>query len=101
MRLTFNENDIKLLSLAVLKTYGDEHLLYINLSNQIKDNKNRDISKKAISAKNATKARQKKAKEKIENAINLLRLENEKISYYSIAKKAEVSYNTVKKYICI
>lgn len=61
--------------------------------------------KKSISkiqcTKTATEARTKKAKEKIQNAINLMRLENEKLTYYSIAKKAEVSYLTVKKYITL
>jgi len=47
----------------------------------------------------ATKARTKKAKEKIENAINILRIECKPITHYSISSVAKVSYNTVKKYI--
>ncbi len=47
----------------------------------------------------ATEARTKNAKEKIENAINILRLECRPITHYSIATIGEVSYNTVKKYI--
>ena len=47
----------------------------------------------------ATKARSKKAKDKIQNAINLLRLEGKKITHYSIAKVGQVSYNTVIKVI--
>ena len=54
--------------------------------------------KKTESAKKATEIRSKRAKEKINNAINLLKLENKKITLYSIAKTAGVSYNTVKKY---
>ena len=54
--------------------------------------------KKTDSAKRATAIRQQRAKEKINNAINLLKLENKKITLYSIAKTAGVSYNTVKKY---
>ena len=56
-------------------------------------------SKKSDAALTATAARSKKAKEKIDNAINILRMENKKITCYSIAKMAEVSYNTVKKYL--
>jgi len=58
-------------------------------------------TKKAIATEKATEARTKKAKEKIQNAINILRLENKKITHYSIAKTADVSYVTVKKYITL
>ena len=57
--------------------------------------------KKANAAEKATEARTKKAKEKIQNAVNILRMENKKITYYSIAKTAGVSYSTVKKYISL
>lgn len=56
---------------------------------------------KAIAAEKATEARTAKAKEKIQNAINILRMEDKKITYYSIAKTAGVSYSTVKKYISL
>jgi hypothetical protein len=56
-------------------------------------------SKKVIASFRATEARTKKAKEKIQNAINILRLENKNISHYSIAQCSGVSFNTVKKYI--
>jgi len=59
----------------------------------------RHSSKKERATQKATEARTKQAKAKIENAMNLLRLENKKITYYSIAKSAGVSYQTVKKYI--
>ena len=52
-------------------------------------------------SKVATEARTTKAKEKIQNAINILRIEDKKITYYSIAKTAGVSYSTVKKYISL
>lgn len=47
----------------------------------------------------ATESRTAKAKEKIQNAINILRMENKKMTHYSIAKTAGVSYSTVKKYL--
>jgi len=46
----------------------------------------------------ANEIRVKKARRKIETAINLLRLENREITVYSVSKEAKVSYNTVKKY---
>jgi len=57
--------------------------------------------KKMLAADTATAARTAKAKEKIQNAINILRMENKKITHYSIAKMASVSYATVKKYISL
>ena len=54
---------------------------------------------KKLATKKATESRVKKAKEKIQNAINLLQLENKTITHYSISQTAGVSFNTVKKHI--
>ena len=51
--------------------------------------------------KNPEKARAiktTKTKEKIQNAINLLRLQGKPINAYQIAKMSGVSYNTARKY---
>lgn len=55
--------------------------------------------KKIKSTINATNSKIKKVKEKIENAINILRMENKKITHYSIAQTSKTSYSTVKKYL--
>jgi response regulator of citrate/malate metabolism len=55
--------------------------------------------KKSIASFRATEARTKAAKEKIQNAINILRMENKKITHYSIAQVSGVSFTTVKKYL--
>jgi Fic family protein len=55
--------------------------------------------KKIKASASATEARIKKAKEKVDNAINILRMENKKITRYSISKMSGVSYNTIKKYL--
>lgn len=55
--------------------------------------------KKQQATQKATKVRSDKAREKINNAINLLHLENKPITHYSIATTSGVSYNTVKKHI--
>jgi len=57
--------------------------------------------KKKECTKIATKVRQDKAKKKIQNAINLMKLEGKKLTLYSIAKESGVAYQTVKKYITI
>ena len=56
-------------------------------------------NKKILAAKKATESRVAKVKKKIENAVNMLRLENKKITPYSIASYSGVSFNTVKKYV--
>lgn len=60
----------------------------------------RKTSKKVKQATDtATAKRTAQAKEKIQNAVNILRMENKKITHYAIARTAKVSYNTVKKYL--
>jgi Fic family protein len=55
--------------------------------------------KKKESAKRAAAAKAKTAKEKVINAVNLLKLQGEEITPYKVAKTAGVSYNTAKKYL--
>jgi Fic family protein len=57
-----------------------------------------DNSSRVENAEKATTAKINKSKEKIQNAINLLRLQGEEINPYRIAKLANVSYNTARKY---
>jgi len=55
--------------------------------------------KKVASANKAREVLQKRTKEKIQNAINLLRLEGKEITPYRVAKTAGISFNTAKKYL--
>ena len=55
--------------------------------------------KKVESAKKASEIKAKRAKEKVTNAVNLLRLQGEEITPYKVAKTAQISYNTAKKYL--
>jgi len=55
--------------------------------------------KKAIAVEKATETRTKKAKEKIEKAVEILKKEGEKITPYRISKVSGVSFVTVKKYL--
>jgi len=54
---------------------------------------------RAEAAKNATDARTKAVKEKIQNAINLLRIEGKEITAYQLAKTADINYLTARKYL--
>ena len=55
--------------------------------------------KKIESAKKASEIKANTAKEKVINAVNLLRLQGEEITPYKVAKTAGISYNTAKKYL--
>lgn len=59
----------------------------------------KNTEKKVNATKKATATRTARAKEKIQNAINILRLENKPITYYSIRKESGVSHQTIVKYI--
>jgi len=55
--------------------------------------------KKTESARRATAIRQERVKRKIQDAINILRLEGKDITAYHIAKTAGISFNTARKYL--
>jgi hypothetical protein len=55
--------------------------------------------KKRIAVEKATAARSERARKKIDDAINLLRLEGKPLTHYSISKASGVAFQTVKKYI--
>ena len=55
--------------------------------------------KRKTAVKKATSVRSKNAREKILNAINLLRMENREITAYRVSKVSGVHYRTVKKYL--
>ncbi len=95
MRLTLNDDEVLEVMKAISKS---NYPLYTKIQEQYNADINRDITKKQSSIQEATKARERIAKEKINNAINLLRIENKNITVYAIAKKSGCSYNTVKKY---
>ena len=55
--------------------------------------------KKQNAIRLATQIRTLKVKDKINNAINILRLQDKEFTHYNIAKEAGVSFVTVKKYL--
>ena len=56
-------------------------------------------AKKQESAKRARAILQQRTKEKIQDAIELLKAQKEEITPYKVAKVAQISYNTAKKYL--
>lgn len=95
MRLTLKDDEVLELMKAISK---NNYPLYSKIQKQYNDDINRDITKKQSSIQEATKYRERTAKAKILNAINILRLQGKEITAYAIAKESGCSYNTVKKY---
>ena len=55
--------------------------------------------KKAEAAKKVALSKLDTSIQKIDNAINILKLYGKKITIYKVAKEAGISYNTAKKHI--
>jgi len=55
--------------------------------------------KKQTATRQANRSKIIESKKKINNAINLLRLECREITPYNVAQTAGISYNTAKKYL--
>jgi len=97
MRITINEEDLQGI-ISFLKKHNKNEYVSI-LESEFENNKSRDITNKQKSILEARKERTNKLKEKIENAMNLLRLENKEITAYSVSKVADISYNSARKYL--
>ena len=107
MRITIDDNQAMILIEAISKitmrhyeNLTKEELMTLDrISDKIEDEQRREVSPKKKKAMiEATNARIRKAKEKIENAINILRMEDRPITIYSVSKESGVSYNTASKY---
>jgi len=62
-------------------------------------NKSEMLPDKRQNPKKARAIKTTKTKEKIQNAINLLRLQGKPINAYQVSKMSGVAYNTARKYI--
>lgn len=116
MRLDLSENEFEVLKSYIdfekmeeaIKNFDYEYYKRLNIEEPTeatlfkKLNNPKKIKyslKKVVATREATEKRSQNAREKIQNAINILRIENKKITHYSISQVAEVSFVTVKKYI--
>jgi len=99
MRLKIKESIITLPD-KLIKQLDELDVETANAINTLIRKGERVISeKKKDSAKNALKVKMKKTNEKIQNAINLLRLQGKPINAYQVAKLSGVAYNTARKYL--
>jgi len=101
LNLKPKEHD-KLISYIRLK---DLEIEDINLKNKIMNPTTiTESESKKTAMQKATKKRSENAKLKIENAINIMKMtfpKHKKISYYAIAKEANVAIQTIQKYISL
>ncbi|MGD9554761.1 MAG: hypothetical protein AB7D96_07600 [Arcobacteraceae bacterium] len=92
--IEFSDEEFKDDKEKALKGVEDLIDFFINLEEY------RPSVRKSLATRKATETREKKVKEKINRAIDNLRIFSDKaITHYAIAKEAKVSFVTVKKYI--
>ena len=109
MRITLTSDEATLLHSSILSisTFPsfreflsvEEQDSVTELYHKISEELCKNVSdKKKTAAAKATQVRSKKAKQKIENAINMLRLQNIEITTYTVSLESGCSFNTCKKY---
>jgi PHP family Zn ribbon phosphoesterase len=94
MRITFTDDEVLSL-ISILENIEDKNV--DSILEKLKE-KPRIFKKKIAAIEKARDDRSAKIKEKILNTINMMRLENKKITLFSISKEASISYVTVRKY---
>jgi len=95
MRITITNNEFEALQKILVQ---NDMSLYNRINEEFKKSILSCTPKKIKATAKANKVKRKKSREAITNAVNLLRFENKKITIYSVAKTAEISYNTAKQY---
>ena len=96
MRITLTEEQIKKIieALRVANNYElEKHFL-----DEMTKNDRASTVKKIDAMEKARVAKSKLVKEKIQNAINLMKLENVNITKSSLSKRAKISRVTVDRY---
>ena len=104
-RIDLDAYEIEILS-QYMNSIKEEDINEIQLStfNEIKQKivkpkKIKHSWRKTYATEKATEARTAKVKEKINNAVAILRMEDKEITPYQVAKVSGVSFVTVKKYL--
>ncbi|RXK06096.1 hypothetical protein [Halarcobacter bivalviorum] len=95
MRITITNNEFNALQKILVQ---NDMSLYNRINEEFQKSVLSRTSKKIKATVKANNAKRKKSKNAVVNAVNILRLENRDITIYSVAKTAEISYNTAKKY---
>ena len=96
VRLVLNVEDYEYIREFLEKRKAKKNVIN-NFIQAQEDYLKRTANKRTATAK-ATEQKVKRVKEKINNAIQLLKFMQKKVTPYTIAKEAGISYNTAKKY---
>lgn len=94
MRITITDSEFG----DIIKALENRSDLISLLLNKRAEYESSITDKKKKATVKATKIKVKITKIRIENAINILRLEGNNITIASVAKAAGINYNTAKKY---
>jgi hypothetical protein len=107
--LDYHEYDLMLNMLNELKLqksdfecegrFNDRKPVANKFFKKLKNIKQIEHGKKQTATRQANRSKIIESKKKVNNAINLLRLECREITAYNVAQTAGISYNTAKKYL--
>lgn len=95
MRLTITNDEFDALQSILLQ---NDISLYNRINEEFEKSILSKTKKKIKATLKANLTKKKRSQDAITNAVNLLRFENKKITVYSVAKTAQISYNTAKQY---
>lgn len=95
MRITISNTEFSAIQEILIQ---NDISLYNRLNEELKKSILSCTPKKVKATNKANIVKRRKSRDAITNAVNLLRFENKKITVYSVAKTAQISYNTAKQY---
>lgn len=95
MRITITNTEFNALQEILVQ---NDMTLYNRINEEFQKSVLSRTKKKIKATVKANSVKKRRSKEAVENAVNILRLENKAITVYSVAKTAQISYNTAKKY---
>ncbi len=95
MRITITNHEFSAIQKILVQ---NDASLYNRFNEEFKKSILSCTPKKMKATNKANIAKRKKSRNAITNAVNILRFEDKKITVYSVAKTAEISYNTAKQY---
>jgi len=95
MRITITSHEFNAIQKILVQ---NDTSLYNRFNEEFKKSILSCTPKKIKATTKANMAKRKKSRNAITNAVNILRFEDKKITVYSVAKTAQISYNTAKQY---
>jgi len=95
MRITLTDSEFNEIQQILVQ---NDKSLYNRLNEELNKSILSCTPKKIKATSKANIIKRKRSREAITNAVNMLRFENRKITVYSVAKTADISYNTAKQY---